>query len=279
MKTMTDMRDDWVGLVKELALNPIPDRMISSGIKYFNDVTFEISGEAWNNGFPVSLEDLGYGGKSTKLSQLKRNYLNLEEIWTAKEKIVERFEKKSDYTSVIFSMKGEDKDSRSQGHCMANTVITVNPKNFVTGKPELKVDVYYRVTEVIKKFGADLIFLHDVVIPEALPQPYLTPSCITRVKFHFSNIYFSPLFLPIMVPQMDVLFLLKKVSETQPYEALRGCYNSLMNLTVNPEDYSYRSRRHMCQFLQDAVGEDKFKYIDLLNKIRETHPKLREVPE
>lgn len=279
MKTMTDMRDDWVRLVKELALNPIPDRMISSGIKYFNDVTFEISGEAWNRGFPVSLSDLGYGGKSTKLSQLSRNYLNKGEIKVARDKLIERAKKKSGYTSVAISMRGEDKDSRSQGHCILNMVISNNPKNFVTGNPELKVDVYYRSTEVIKKFGADLIFLHDVVIPQILVEPYFLPQDISKIRFCFSNIYFSPLFLPIMVPQMDVLFLLKKVSETQPYEALRGCYNSLMNLTVNPEDYSYRSRRHMCQFLQDAVGEDKFKYIDLLNKIRETHPKLREVPE
>ena len=276
---MTNIRDHWIRLITELALNPNPDRMISSGIKYFTDITFEIPGEDWIEGFPITLGELAYEGRSTKISQLSRNYLNKGEIKVARDKLIERAKKKSGYTSVAISMRGEDKDSRSQGHCILNMVISNNPKNYTTGKPELTITLYYRSTEVIKKFGADLIFLHDVVIPQILVEPYFLPQDISKIRFCFSNIYFSPLFLPIMVPQMDVLSLLVEVSETQPYEALRGCYNSLMNLTVNPEDYSYRSRRHMCQFLQDAVGEDKFKYIDLLNKIRETHPKLREVPE
>jgi len=277
---MDDIRTKWVELVRRLALNPNPDRMIGSGIRYFRDVTFEITGEEWNNGFPVPLADLGYEGRSTKINQLTKNYLNPESIEAARNKLTERVNKKADYTSVMFTMQGGDKDKRSQGHCMSNTVITYNPKNYGTGGPTLNVDVYYRVTEVIKKFGADLVFLHDIVIPEAMKGTPVSPKDITSVKFHFANIYLSPLFLPIMVPQMDVIGLIYDISKNQPYEALRGCYNALANLTADPNHYSYRTRRKMCSFLQDKISEeDRFKYLDCLHKLQELNPKLKEVTE
>jgi len=274
---MANMKDRWVELVTQLALRPDPDRMISSGIKYFRDIAFSISGEEWNNGFPVSLADLAYEGRSTKMAQLSRNYLNKPSLEAARNKLIERTKKKADYSSVMVSMQAMDKDGRSQGHCLAYTIVTHNPKNYTTGKPEVFVDVYYRVTEVIKKFGADLIFLHDVVIPQILVEPYFLPEDITKVTFHFSNIYFSPLFLPIMVPQMDVIKLMYDISDTQPKEALRGCYNALWNITVDPEHYSYRTRRKMCCFLQKKTAENKYLYLDLLNNLAQKHNFLKEI--
>lgn len=273
------IEEKWLGLVEELCLDPIPDRMINSGIKYYTNKTLTFTGEEWNQGFGVSLAELGYGGRSTKMNQLTRNYYNHESIESAKNKLAERMTKKSDYSSVMATMVGDEKDPRSQGHCMSSTIVTYNPKDFVTEEPTLTVDIYYRVTEVVKKFGADLIFLSQKVIPDMLPEG-LSSEDITEVRFHFANIYFSPLFLPILVPQMDVIDLMYRIQDTQPFESLRGCYNALWTLTVEDmEHYSYRSRRHMHHFLINAVGEDKFKYIDLLIDIASKNQKLKGVPE
>ena len=274
---MVGIKERWICLIEDLALGENPDRVLSTGIKYFGNVLFSLTGDQWRKGFDVSLAELGYGGRSTKMSQLHRNYRNPESIASARNKLSERINKKSAYSSVMATMVGDEKDPRSQGHCMSSTVITYNPKDYVSGEPTLFVDIYYRVTEVIKKFGADLIFFSEVIIPEMLPKE-LSIEDIDGVRFHFANIYLSPLFLPILVPQMDVIDLVNRMDESGPFETLRGCYNALWTLTVEDMDYySYRSRRHMHQFLCDAVGEDKFKYLDALSNIAENNPSLKRV--
>lgn len=273
--TEVGIKEKWLDLIYNLALRQDPDRVLSTGIKYFGNVQFSLTGDQWRKGFNISLPELGYGGRSTKMTQLSRNYRNVESLTSAREKLSERLHKKSAYSSVMATMTGDKKDSRSQGHCMSSTVITHNPKDYITGEPTVFVDIHYRVTEVIKKFGADLIFFNKVIIPEMLPDE-LSIEDINGVRFHFANIYLSPLFLPILVPQMDVIDLVNRIDEEGPFETLRGCYNALATLTIEDmEHYSYRSRRHMHQFLCDAVGEDKYLYLDLLNKLYELNPGLK----
>lgn len=276
--TKPNITTHWKVLIRSLATNPKPSRLISSGIKYFQNEGMIIPGADWSRGFDVPLEMLGYGAKSSKMTQLRRHYYNEGSVEAAKSKLKERIGKKADYSSVAVSMKGEDKDGRSQGHCISTVVVTYNPQRFPGKQSELTVDIFYRVTEVVKKFGADLKFLHEIVIPSILPEE-LSVEDIDEVRFHFANIYFSPLFLPLLVPQMNVLDLMEEIYATQPFEALRGCYNSLANLTKDPDRFSYRSRRQMVSFLHNTVQEDRFKYINLLNKLHELNPRLKEIEE
>lgn len=266
---MDSMKKLWLDLAQRLILDPHPLAVLPSGVKYFGNVEFILPGKVWAKGFDMELHALGYktnGGRSTKMAQLTRNYFNPESIVAAKEKLWKRIVKKSNYTSVLVDLTGQDKDSRSQGHCMSSMVITHIPKN-LKGEETLTIDVYYRITEAIKKFGADLLFLTTKVIPEVLP-PQLNVNNITEVRFHFSNIYFSPFFLPVLIPEMDVIGLLRKIKASGLLEVFESCHKFLSSLKEEgPHSHNYSGRTYMYWFLHEVV-KDKDEFLRRLNNVK-----------
>lgn len=264
------LKDYWLSLIKELALGPVPPGN-ASGLKYFENIEFKIPGEVWKEGFSISLEDLGYSGSGNKISQLTRNYYNPESVKSAREKLGIRVAKKSNYTSVMISMVGEKKDPRSQGHCMSSMVITHNPKNLLRGKKmSVAIDIFYRSTEIIRKFGADLIFLSTKVIPESLP-PSLSLEDITEVRFHFSNVYFSPTFYPLLIPLLDARELFKGMKESGPRVTFRRCLRMLKSRGIDDmEHFAYAGEANMHKFLHRVIpGEDREEFLTWLKNTSE----------
>lgn len=135
------------------------------------------------NGLPeIDLAGIGYARPEVKLDQLRRNYLDEAEITRAADLLKAR-EAKS-LTSVGISFRGAPKTrAGSQGWCIESAVI-------VHTETECHATVFYRMTEVILKFAADLAFLQEVfervgVIPRT-------------VEFHFSLSWVGMQFLPVL---------------------------------------------------------------------------------
>ena len=138
----------------------------------------------------ISFETLGYG--KNKFTQLKRNYVNPEEFNRVKEILSKR--SGHEFTSVALSLRGAKKDSRSQGWCMLDLIVS-------RMKKYESVDINYRSTEVTLKFGGDLAFL-----PWVFEEIGVNPNII---RFHFANLYLSGVFLPTLCAFWDPIDLLE----------------------------------------------------------------------
>ncbi len=142
----------------------------------------------------LTFEQLGYG--KNKLAQLKRNYINEEEFQRVRSILEKR--KSHEFTSVALALRGAKKDSRSQGWCMLDLIVS-RTRDFES------VDINYRSTEVTLKFGGDLAFL-----PWVFEQLGLDPDVI---RFHFANLYLSGVFLPTLSSFWDPVELLEYLWE------------------------------------------------------------------
>lgn len=79
-----------------------------------------------------------------------------------------------------------------QGFCIQAFTLTLVPE--ARGVRKTEVDVFYRTVEVVKKFGADLVFFRDIL----LPFFDLSEAPLTRVNFHFANLSVHPMFYPLL---------------------------------------------------------------------------------
>lgn len=239
--------DCWYNFVREVLLDLPTFYVSSTGRKYVANATMVIPGEAWHRGFPLNMADLGYKGKDNKINQLKRIYFNQEAVDAARDKLTSRTKDERDFTSVAVPTMADKKDQRSQGYCMNSVVVTHLPKGPKVPEPLTYITIFYRVTEVIQKFGADLIFLSEVVIPQIIQDKYK----VTEVRLQFTNAYFSPLFLPVLYHFTDPVDIMKELEarmELPGYPAIfKSCLRAaaLPFIQKNPDHYKYRMRRLM----------------------------------
>lgn len=166
--------------------------------KILQDLTWELK---WEDYPTHTYEDLGYG--KNKFKQLTRNYIN-EEEWERVRNLLQKRRGKS-FNSIALCLRGAKKESRSMGHCMQSLIISWK-------KDELNLEVQYRSTEAILKFGADLTFIKWIVdelnIVETLG---LTPNVI---RFRFANIYLSGVFFPTVCKFWDPIEFLDYLWDT-----------------------------------------------------------------
>jgi len=250
-----DLSHAWLTLLFWILAEQKTTFLSGSGRKHCAATEFTVPGAIWEAGYPVDLSSaLAYGGKSdnggkVKLSRLSQTYLNKESCAAAREKLEKRIARREDYTSVTVSLVGGDKDKRSQGHCMAALVVTHVPKT-LDGQEDFRVTIFYRVTEVIRKFGADLAFLYQIVLPSILPD---NAPPLTQVEFRFSNIYFSRVYLPVLWEFLDPVTMLRFVDRAWGRFETPGTerfFKSLCQQNVWPamypeKTYSYRERQIM----------------------------------
>lgn len=133
----------------------------------------------WNLGplnGDLSFIDKIYPGKEAKKSYLMNAYFNKESLDRAKKRLKE---KKS--TSVNISLIGKEKTNTKQDHCMVSMVLFKNNKKY-------KATIFYRTTELCRKFLFDLKFLQEEILP------YLgIPEC--DITFMFAKLTISYAFL------------------------------------------------------------------------------------
>lgn len=149
----------------------------------------------------LTLRDAGY--TKSKLTMLTKHYLHEESRDVARQ-LWDLRKAKGKYGSVGFTcyahfVKGGTIDAKRSkrasvfGPCIQAVTITLLNKKSYT------VDVFYRTTELFKKFPADLILLRDVLLA---PFDFDGLEC-RGVTGHFANVTIHPMYAVTILPHLD----------------------------------------------------------------------------
>lgn len=234
------MIEQWKQLIWAAAEHPT---LAVSGVrKIASDMAFEIPGDQLTT--DLDYTDICY--TAAKGRQLMRNYWNQDEVDAAVAKLLSR--KGKDHSSVSIQLRGREKDSRSQGYCMQNLVITVTPNTS-------SVDIYYRSTELVQKFLADLIFFAQV-LPPIFKELGIEPEVI---RFKFANVYLSAVFMPIFLRyEEDPHGFFKHLQKHDP-KFFRTCGLATRRFFNETHNYTYRTRVKMFEYWKEYVDPAKVK--------------------
>jgi hypothetical protein len=217
------MKRYWIKFALQLAGQPAD--FYSGARKIIRNVHWTLP---WEEVDDLSLADAGF--KSAKLAQLRRNYIHSESIKAAAQLWEGRL-KRNKYGSVGFHcfnhyIKGTDKSheeflaaeragirQRSKrasvmGPCIQSVSITLLPNS------RTSVDLFYRTTELFKKFPADLVFIRD----ELLASFDFTSAPIDHLNFHFANVTCHPMYFVTLLPILkSPIFAMVKIKNRDPY--------------------------------------------------------------
>lgn len=149
----------------------------------------------------LAIGDAGY--TKSKLTMLRKHYYHEESIEVAKQ-LWEKRKGQAKYGSVGFTcynhfVKGDSVDAKRSkrasvfGPCIQSVNLTLMPDK------STEVDVYYRTTELFKKFPADLVFIRDTLLSEF----DFSNNPIRGVNFHFANITIHPMYFVTIIPHLD----------------------------------------------------------------------------
>lgn len=182
------MKAEWLARCLRLARTPAD--FYSGCRKILIGETFTLP----NLANDLSIQDCGF--TNNKLAMLRRLYLHHESRDMAV-KLWERRQRQGKYGSVGFTCYNhllkadpEKKSKRASvmGPCIQAVTITLLNDRTVN------VDAFYRTTEVLKKFPADLVFLRDELLaPFGLER-------LNQVRFHFAGLTVHPMYFVTVVP-------------------------------------------------------------------------------
>lgn len=203
------MKQEWVDVVLKLSAQKADFYSGARKIIRATDFTFDDDPLAMDDA--LLMADCGF--TKSKMSMLVRNYLN-EESRDAAIKLWDRRLEQAKYGSVGFSTynhlikggglrnpwelaqakkSGKPYRASVMGPCIQSVVMTL------LNKKETSVDVFYRTTELFKKFPADLVFLRDILL-----QPFnFKTAPIKEITFHFANITCHPMYFVTVIPHLD----------------------------------------------------------------------------
>ena len=228
--------------------------------------------DLWDYDDPLILEDCGY--TSAKMSHLRRLYLHEESIEMAV-KLWNLRRTKTSYGSVSFTtynhlLKNDivkkSKRASVMGPCIQSVCITQIKGG---GKAKYSIDAFYRTTEILKKFPADLVFIRDELLKDFdfKGMEFMGMTC------HFANVTVHPQYFSTIIPHLeDPIRELEKIKKKDKY-----FYEWIIKWTARylcPEHY-----RGIAKFAQALrVKDDADKRIrgkqrrELISYLRENHP-------
>ena len=264
LKGLTKLENRWMDFILEI----LPTKLfIFLGIrKMVKNKTLIIKGSDWKTGIALDYHNMGYGVRSTKEQQLRRNYLNEEKCMEVNEALKRRIfgEKKKQTTlQLILHNKAKKGSSRgggdektnkhNQGFCMMGLVVS----HFNINKEDMiYITINYRTTEMICKFLADLKFLHEVVIPKLLEGIDLP---IKEIRFNFATLYLSVMFLPVVYQFIYPHEFLKGIDEKDP-RFFKTAMTDLKSMVYSDHVSSYRTKANMTNlFWRDGLQNVKTK--------------------
>jgi len=208
------MKDEWA--LEVLRLSKLPGDFYSGCRKIIRSrqVVFK---DLWDNEDPLILEDAGY--TKSKMSHLVRLYVHEESIEAAV-MLWKLRRQKTSYGSVGFTcynhfLKNDavkkSKRASVMGPCIQSVVIT----QVKGGKnAQYTIDAFYRTTEILKKFPADLVFIRDILLKDFdfSGMEFLGMTC------HFANITVHPQYFVTIIPQLeDPIAELEKIKKRDKY--------------------------------------------------------------
>ena len=170
------MKDNTINILKDfikVLINEIPYKDCNGVEYHYGNNCFLTFTEGLDN-FDISKV---YPGAKTKMSSLKNAYFNKESLDRAKYRMMDNIGK-----SYSISLQNNDKNYTTQDHCMVSMVIFKEKKN------HYDITVFYRTTEICRKFLFDLVFIRDVILPYLGIKDY-------RLNFMFTRLTLSYIFL------------------------------------------------------------------------------------
>lgn len=196
------------------------------------------------------LRDLGY--TPMKITRLMNLYYNREEVAKAKAKLKQR--EGEEHSSVaILTRNMEKTHPQTQGWCIQSIVIS---ESWRRKERIVTADVFYRSTEAIMKFGADLSLLHNVFNELGInPRP---------VRFYFANLYVSAVFFPMLFRHTDGVEFMEHIRRHD--KAFWWLAAKAVSRYLDPVNrYTYRAQvkqRELAQDLERApIDEYLMKHI------------------
>lgn len=234
---MTDLEYWWTKFIFNL-LEKKPGAYIQVR-KLFQHAEWEVPWEIFKTGIDFPCIRMGYASDKTKMDQLRRNYFNEEAIDKVREAFKSRINSRGAkrlQTCVTTNMLNREKKVTSMGQCIQT--LTLNYLSDGKGDEGFYIDINYRSTEVIQKFLADLKFLNDIVFPRLLEGIENPPHV---VRFTFSSLYISVMFLPIFFQFFHVDETLESLrdSDSRYYSLAISAVEKWMKKETN---YSFRTR-------------------------------------
>lgn len=270
------MKRQWVGACLDLAATPAD--FYSGARKILRNRTLKITHVRPD----LTLADCGF--TKAKLTMLRRLYLH-EESRQAAVKLWDGRLDRGKYGSVGFHcfqhyLKGGDgqvlhwervnakhktaagKVSRASvmGPCIQSVSLTLMPDGTTC------VDLFYRTTELFKKFPADLVFIRD----ELLTPFDFKRAPLKSLNFHFANVTCHPMYFVTVLPLLDdPLTEMDEIKQRDPY-----FFNWMVKWTARYMcDEHHRGIAKFAQALrvkQDARA--RIKGDEIANYLRANHP-------
>ena len=197
------MKEEWIRHV--IKLSKTEADLYSGCRKIIQCVQLDFN-DLWDIEDPLILEDAGY--TKSKLSHLVRGYLHEESI----EKAIMLWNlrrKKTSYGSVGFTtynhfLKNDavkkSKRASVMGPCIqAITITQIKGNNSKGTGGKYRIDAFYRTTELLKKFPADLVFIRDVLLKDF----DFSGMEFEGMTCHFANVTVHPQYFVTAIPHME----------------------------------------------------------------------------
>ena len=203
----TDIRSYWLELMKDVLYRK-PSVGPLSLFRAVENVLVHTPPEAWRY-MPFSPKDFGYSGSSSvKQQRWKSYYWPPEPEWNLfREKIGALPGRGGCYASIAIPLRGtevkEESIKGTRGNCLLNLVV-----NITWGRkeaPAYKVWLIGRYTEIIKRLGADLYFVHELLLPKvrSIVEDVLPEAKFRGVDFYFTAAYLAYYMVPGLVLVTD----------------------------------------------------------------------------
>lgn len=202
------MKQEWLDFAAACASRPADFYSGARKIIRTRTRTFEIIKP------DLKIGDCGFG--KAKLTMLRKSYLHEESRNIAIELWQGRLQR-GKYGSVGFHcynhyVKGmglashwENRNNKKiEEHKRAKRASVMGPciqavNLTLLRKGATSIDIYYRTTEVFKKFPADLVFIRD----ELLAPFDFSSAPIESINFHFANVTVHPMYAVTMLPLLE----------------------------------------------------------------------------
>lgn len=190
--TTLTLLDQWIDHCVELAAQPSSLWCGSRKIIRSTRLSFTSPHDA-----TLTLDDAGY--TRHKMTALERLYLNEPSLAVASE-LWSRRRAQAKYGSVGFTtynhlIKSEKTSIRGSvmGPCIQSVTLTLLTRDTVA------IDAFYRTTELLKKFPADLVLIRDKFLPRFDLSQLAAPPSLTC---HFANITLHPMYIVTILPHI-----------------------------------------------------------------------------
>lgn len=207
-----DIRSYWLELMKDVLYRK-PSVGPLSLFRAVENVSMHTPPEVWEY-MPFSLKNFGYSGSgSVKQQRWESYYWPPEPEWNLFQEKIEALRGRGGYyASIALPLKGvkakEDTLKSTKGNCLLNLVVNITREREKT--LTYKVWLIGRYTEIVKKLGADLYFVHGLLLPKvrSIVEDVLPEAKFRGVDFYFTAaylVYYMVLGLALVTDAPDVV--------------------------------------------------------------------------